>query len=66
MMKSDYWIKDLKAWGQQMIEKTAEGNKYGINSAQKATAVRINLHLYQQIHYFEEISELDTEEDWED
>ncbi|HHX8325543.1 TPA: beta family protein [Vibrio alginolyticus] len=66
MMKSDYWIKDLKAWGQQMIEKTSEGNKYGINSAQKATAVRINLHLYQQIHYFEEISELDTEEDWED
>ncbi|EHH1218514.1 protein beta, partial [Vibrio parahaemolyticus] len=66
MMKADYWIKDLKAWGQQMIEKTAEGDKYGINSAQKATAVRINLHLFQQIHYFEEISELDTEEDWED
>lgn len=62
----DYWVADLPAWGRQMIEKTALGDPYGITSAQRATAVRINLHLHQQLHYFTDLDEVDTEDDWED
>jgi hypothetical protein len=49
-----------------MIEKTSLGDPYGITSANRATAVRINLHLYQQLHYYSDINMLDTDEDWED
>ncbi|MCG6316668.1 beta family protein [Vibrio alginolyticus] len=66
LKSQDYWISDLPAWGRQMIEKTALGDPYGITSPQRATAVRINLHLHQQLHYFTEIDEIDTEDDWED
>lgn len=66
MMNSDYWIEELKLWGIQMIEKTAEGDVYGITSPNRATAVRINLHLYQQLHYSDVIEDLDTDEDWND
>ncbi|WP_052437542.1 beta family protein [Vibrio campbellii] len=66
MLKSDYWNSDLRLWGTQMIEKTALGDSYGITSPNRATAVRINLHVYQQIHYLDVITELDTEEEWID
>ncbi len=66
MMNSDYWVENLKLWGVQMIEKTSEGDKFGITSPNRATAVRINLHLYQQLHYNDELEDLDTDEDWVD
>ena len=66
VMSSEYWIRDLHLWGTQMIEKTSLGDPYGITSANRATAVRINLHLYQQLHYYSDINMLDTDEDWED
>ncbi len=66
MILCDYWIDGLPAWGRQMIEKTALGDKYGITSAHRATAVRINLHLHHQLHYFAEYDDVDIEEDWED
>ncbi|MGQ7745406.1 beta family protein [Pectobacterium brasiliense] len=66
MMKSDYWDNGLRLWGTQMIEKTSLGDPYGITSANRATAVRINIHLYQQLHYLDAISLLDTDEDWVD
>ncbi|EOV4175389.1 beta family protein [Yersinia enterocolitica] len=66
MMKSDYWNAELRLWGTQMIEKTSLGDPYGITSANRATAVRINLHIYQQLHYYDTLSSLDTEEDWVD
>ncbi|KJY80195.1 protein beta [Vibrio nigripulchritudo] len=66
MIGSDYWNDDLRLWGTQMIEKTALGDKYGITSPNRATAVRINLHIYQQIHYADVIEELCTEEEWVD
>jgi len=66
MINSDYWIPDLKLWGVQMIEKTSEGDKFGITSPNRATAVRLNLHLYQQLHYNDVLEDLDTDEDWED
>ena len=49
-----------------MIELTAQGDSYGITSAQDATAVRINLHLYQQLNYENDSDSHDTDEDWVD
>lgn len=66
MLNSDYWNEELRLWGTQMIEKTALGDKFGITSPNRATAVRINLHIYQQIHYSDIVEELCTEEDWVD
>jgi hypothetical protein len=66
IMKSDYWIDNLPAWGRQMIEKTSLGDIFGITSAHRATAVRINIHLYQQLHYLENLNEIVSEEDWVD
>ncbi|OCH53648.1 protein beta [Vibrio sp. ZF57] len=64
---SDYWNPNLRLWGVQMIEKTVElRDKYCITSANRATAVRINIHLYQQLHYSCDFDNLDTEEEWED
>lgn len=65
-MCMDYWDPNLRLWGTQMIEKTGLGDSYGITNANKATAVRINIHLYQQLHYNEVLSNIDTEEDWID
>lgn len=66
IVKNEYWNKDLHVWGTQMIEKTSLRDPYGIGSPQKATAVRINIHLYLQLHYFDDINNLDTDDDWED
>ncbi|MDN0096332.1 beta family protein [Yersinia rohdei] len=66
IMQQDYWSKSLHLWGTQMIELTSKKEKFGINTPQKATAVRINLHLYTQLHYDYVLDEIDTDEDWED
>ena len=66
MICQDYWIEDLKLWGTQMIELTSQGDSFGITSAQDATSVRINLHLYQQLYYDLEDNLYDTDEDWVD
>lgn len=66
IINSNYWDPNLKLWGTQMMEKTKTGDPYAITSAAKATAVRINMHLYQQLHYSLDTSELDSDEDWID
>lgn len=66
MMKEEYWNSDLHVWGTQVIELTSKGDKFGINSPTKATAVRINIHLHQQLHYDSPLELMDTDEDWED
>lgn len=67
VMNADYWISGLHVWGTQMIELTSKGDGAGIDSPTKATAVRINLHMHQQVCYDEtDATLLDTEEDWID
>jgi hypothetical protein len=66
IIASDYWLPDLHVWGTQAIEFTSKGDRNGINSPAKATAVRLNIHLYQQLHYDTLIEMLDTDEDWQD
>lgn len=66
LIKESYWIKDLHVWGTQMIELTSIGDSFGINNPMKATAVRINLHLHQQLYYDSPIELIDTDEEWQD
>ena len=66
IMAEEYWMPDLRLWGTQMIEQTALGDKFGINSPAKATAVRINIHLHTQLHYNAKIEEIDTDDEWID
>jgi hypothetical protein len=66
VMNTDYWDPSLRLWGTQMIEKTGLGDPFGITNPNRATAVRINIHLYQQLHYNKILNALNTEEDWED
>lgn len=66
IISSDYWIPELRLWGTQQIEITAEENPFGIYSPQKSTAARINIHLFIQLHYDNEPGEIDTDEEWVD
>lgn len=67
IMASDYWDNDLKLWGTQMIELTGLEDDFGIDNPGKSTAVRINIHLHNQLHYNSPRSSLiDTDENWED
>ena len=62
-----YWQPNVRIWGTQMIEKTANEDPYGISNAGKATAVRINIHLHTQLHYaVDDLNSVDTDEEWED
>ncbi|MEF1284873.1 protein beta [Vibrio sp. M250220] len=66
IMEEPYWEDELALWANYIIELTSKGDQFGINSAQKATAVRINKHLYTQLHYNSLDLAGDTDDDWED
>ncbi|MCW8336644.1 beta family protein, partial [Vibrio paucivorans] len=66
MIASDYWEKELRLWGTQVIELTAREEKLGINNPARSTAVRINIHLYKQLHYDAPVPDFDTDEEWVD
>lgn len=65
-MSSKHWNPDLRIWGTQMIERTALGDEYAIISPAKSTAVRINIHLHQQLFYDEPENILETDDEWVD
>lgn len=66
VVASDYWNPDLRLWGTQQIELTAEGDEFAIYSSVRSTAVRINMHLYNQLYYDFDIDLIDTDEEWVD
>lgn len=66
IVTNDYWIPELRLWGTQQIEITAEGSDFGIYSPLRSTAVRINIHLFNQLHYDANTSEINTDEEWVD
>lgn len=61
-----YWEDGLALYSNYIIDLTSRGDEYGIDSAQKATAARINKHLHTQLHYDSLEGEVDTDEDWVD
>lgn len=67
LIQENYWQSNVRIWGTQMIEKTANEDAYGIVHAGKATAVRINIHLHTQLHYdVVELDTVETDEEWVD
>lgn len=62
--KSKNFPKSLHIWATYMIEATALGDPNGIRSLHKATAVRINMHLYRQLHYANFDPAPDTDDDY--
>lgn len=49
--ESDHWSGDLGIWGEQLIEGTAAGQAFAIDSMPKMYAARINIHLHRQAFY---------------
>ncbi|PZO78270.1 MAG: hypothetical protein DI629_12385 [Mesorhizobium amorphae] len=45
------WAGNLGIWGEQLIEGTALGQAFAIDSMQKMYAARINIHLHRQAFY---------------
>lgn len=66
IMSEPYWEKEISLWATYIIELTSKGDDFGINSAQKATAVRINKHLHTQLHYDSVGDSGDSDDDWVD
>tara|TARA_R100000322_G_scaffold35296_1_gene22642 strand:+ start:5761 stop:6879 length:1119 start_codon:yes stop_codon:yes gene_type:complete len=66
IMTLEYWRDDLRLWGTQVIEFTSKGDEWGIRSPGRATAVRLNIHLHQQLYYDTPDYLGDTDEEWVD
>ena len=66
IMKAAYWNSGLDIWGTKMIKAAAGGDKSAIKSPARSTAVRINLHLHQQLFYDSPDDLLDTDDEWTD
>lgn len=49
--ESAHWSGDLGIWGEQLIEGTAAGQPFSIDSMPKMYAARINIHLHRQAFY---------------
>jgi len=64
-MKSGKYPTGLNIWGTYMIEATALTDPNGIgNSGKLAAAVRINLHLYNQLYFDGMSSAPDTDDEF--
>lgn len=67
---SEHWNGNIGIWGEKLIEGAAEGSEFAINSIQKMSAARINIHLHLQAFYdgLPEPESLDQElsDDWDE
>lgn len=70
LINSKNWHGNIGIWGEKLIEGTAEGSEFAINSIPKMSAVRINIHLHLQAFYdgLPEPRDLDQEltDDWDE
>ena len=51
VMASPLWKGNMGVWGEQLIEGTAAGQKFAIDTMPKMYAARINIHLHRQAFY---------------
>lgn len=64
--KSDHWSGDLGVWGEQLIEGTAAGQAFAIDTMPKMYAARINIHLHRQA-FFDDLPPANAlDEEWSD
>ncbi|GAA6164099.1 hypothetical protein NBRC116590_18030 [Pelagimonas sp. KU-00592-HH] len=64
VMKSSSFPKNLDIWATYMIAKTKIGEPRGIDNLRMATAVRINMHLYNQLNFGRFDPAPDTDDDY--
>ena len=64
--RSPYWDDELAVWGSNMILQTVANPAFGINTAQKNVAARVNIHLHRQALFEEDVGGLDLDDEWED
>ncbi len=62
--KSPNYPAALKIWATYMVEATALNDPNGIINLKKAAAVRINMHLYRQLHFARFDPAPDTDDDY--
>jgi len=63
---SSYWSGNLGIWGEQLIEGTAAGQAFAIDTMPKMYAARINIHLHRQAFYGHLPSPDTLDEEWSD
>ncbi|MDB5587869.1 MAG: hypothetical protein JWP26_2839 [Devosia sp.] len=63
---SDQWSGDLGIWGEQLIEGTAAGQAFAIDTMPKMYASRINIHLHRQAFYGHLPPPNALDEEWND
>ncbi|WP_370195282.1 MULTISPECIES: hypothetical protein [Aurantimonas] len=63
---SPYWSGNLGIWGEQLIEGTAAGQAFAIDSMRKMAAARINIHLHRQAFYGHLPPPQALDEEWSD
>ncbi len=67
MMSDINWDGNLSIWGEDMIIITSQNQASGINSPQKNTTSRINIHLHLQAFYSKnDLTDIPKEDDYED
>jgi hypothetical protein len=66
ILKCDYWSGNLGIWGEQLIEGTAAGQAFAIDSMAKMYAARINIHLHRQAFYNQLPPPEALDEEWSD
>lgn len=66
VIKSPSYPTDLAIWATYMIESTALGDPNGITSLRRATAVRINMHLYRQLNFGQFDPAPNTDDDYQE
>lgn len=63
---SEYWSGDLGIWGEQLIEGTAAGQAFAIDTMPKMYAARVNIHLHRQAFYEHLPPPEALDEEWSD
>ena len=63
---SGYWAGDLGIWGEQLIEGTAAGQAFAIDTMPKMYSARINIHLHRQAFYGHLPPPEALDEEWSD
>ncbi len=66
IVSSNYWSGNLGIWGEQLIEGTAQGQTFAIDTMPKMYAARINIHLHRQAYYGDLPPPTDLDEEWSD
>lgn len=66
IVASETWDGNLGIWGEQLIQQTAEGQEFAIDTAPKNVACRVNIHLHRQALFGRDIGGIDLDEPWVD